>query len=107
MPDANRRAQIAAAVACGRLPPQLPKTAWGGMGSGLPCSLCGKSIDPDHVETEFEDQGEVYRMHLECMTAWEAVTLLGAAAPAPALQVLVADRYSPAGDFYPEPGSQR
>jgi len=77
MLDKYGRAQVVWAVSCGRLSARLPKTVSGRMGSGLPCSLCGKSIDADQVEAEYEDQGRSYRLHLQCMTAWEAVTMGG------------------------------
>lgn len=94
-------------MACGRLPARPPKKAWGGMGSGLPCSLCGRLIEPDHVETEFEDQRQSYRLHLPCMSAWEAVTTLGGPSSDLALQVLVDGGYSAAGDLLPETGPKR
>jgi hypothetical protein len=61
----------------GKLPRAKPVRTWGGLGSGLPCDLCGLPIQSN--EPEFELQLELLspadpvRFHRECHAIWESV----------------------------------
>jgi hypothetical protein len=50
--------------------PRGPVRVWGGRGTGQPCALCDKPIEPTQVEYELEvrTRGSVqsYRFHVEC-----------------------------------------
>jgi RNA polymerase sigma-70 factor (ECF subfamily) len=80
--DETRRRLVLEAIASGRVPALLPRKTWGGMGSGLPCSACRKPIHAEQLETEFDDQGQSYRLHIECQAVWETVMATGALPPA-------------------------
>lgn len=62
-------------IAAGALPRDKATHTWGGLGSGLPCSLCGELIS--RTETEMELQlgdgadAPVVRFHLRCHLIWE------------------------------------
>lgn len=58
----------------GKLPSVKASQVWGGIGSGMSCSLCGEPIRPDEPEFELEfreapSQGCV--LHADCHAAWE------------------------------------
>ena len=76
MPDERMRRRVLQAVSIGQLPTRLPSKTWGGFGSGGTCSLCGRSITADQLETEFDDGERTdrsYHLHLQCQAAWESV----------------------------------
>jgi len=59
-----------------QLPRTVPARVWGGMGSGLPCALCGQPINPDDCELHFEAKcngGEPRRFHFHvaCEALWK------------------------------------
>jgi hypothetical protein len=107
MPDDQRRRQVLEAVASGRLPSSIPKTMWGGMGTGCTCSVCLTPIDSEQVETEIQELGQTYHLHLQCMAVWEALVAHGnGSAPAPTLQPVADGGYSAAGEPVSETGRQ-
>jgi len=63
----------------GKLPSCAPERMWGGPGSGERCTLCGREIEPEDIEFEFERRErsevsgdcEAYRLHTRCFAAWE------------------------------------
>jgi hypothetical protein len=78
---------------------------WGGMGTGCTCSVCLTPIDSEQVETEIQELGQTYHLHLQCMAAWESLIGLGnGSAHTPMLQPAADGRYSPAGELLPETG---
>lgn len=59
----------------GRLPDHAPARAWGGIGSGQSCALCGENIPSSDVEYEV-DTGEgparrTLHFHFGCHAAWQ------------------------------------
>jgi hypothetical protein len=107
MPDERRRRQVLEAVAAGRLPSHIPRTMWGGLGTGCTCSVCLAPIDSEQVETEIQELGQTYHLHLQCMAAWEALVALGNGQSSdPTLQVVGDGGYSPAGELLPGTGPQ-
>jgi hypothetical protein len=76
MPDERVRRRVMEAVARGLLPPSIPKRSWGGFGSDNPCSVCGRTITTEEIETEFEDGARrLYHLHMQCFATWEALTV--------------------------------
>jgi hypothetical protein len=74
MSDERVRKRVLDAMARGELPPLLPRTTWGGFGTGTLCSGCGKTITTDQLETEFEDGARrQYHFHIQCFATWEAL----------------------------------
>jgi hypothetical protein len=57
----------------GRLPLLDPVTLWVGAGSGMPCSVCGKTIQPYQVEYEPDYDARLVRVrfHIGCHGLWE------------------------------------
>lgn len=74
--DEDLRALARERIASGALPSEKATHTWGGLGSGLPCSLCGELIS--RTETEMELQlgdganAPVVRFHLRCHLIWES-----------------------------------
>ena len=65
---AKRKIKIAA------LPLVVPQRAFGGKGSGLPCSLCEELISAHEYELEYgAEGGEVLRFHVRCQEIWQRV----------------------------------
>lgn len=61
-------------IANGQLPRQEPSRMLGGPGSGRPCSLCDKPIEPYQIEYEIEQQEETvrtFRFHTVCQSIWQ------------------------------------
>jgi len=61
-------------VATGRLPRTVPVSLWAGPGSGTAkCSLCAKTIEPEHIEYELPrgPDGTQARFHLRCHAIWQ------------------------------------
>jgi hypothetical protein len=61
-------------IAKGQLPRQEPARMLGGPGSGRPCSLCDKPIEPYQIEYEIEQQEETvrtFRFHTVCQSIWQ------------------------------------
>lgn len=60
-------------IAAGRLPSSAARRIWGGTGSGQPCDLCERVIDPADMELETEtpegDFGPVF--HVRCHALWQ------------------------------------
>ena len=57
----------------GRLPNSTPASIWAGLGSGLPCAVCGHAIAATQVEYEVSDPSSTgsFRFHLPCHTEWQ------------------------------------
>jgi DNA repair exonuclease SbcCD ATPase subunit len=56
------------------LPAEIPKAIWAGLGTGEPCSLCDRPVDPTEVEYEINAQGGIQstlRFHLRCHALWQ------------------------------------
>lgn len=68
------RARARERIRQGRLPLTKPARTWGGLGSGLPCDLCGAAILSS--EPEFELQldlaapSQSIRFHRQCHSIW-------------------------------------
>jgi hypothetical protein len=59
-------------IAIGRLPSGVPKSLNAGRGTGEPCSLCGRVIEPEQVEYEVTEWGGMmFRFHLRCHAIWQ------------------------------------
>jgi hypothetical protein len=61
-------------IASGRLPRTVPASLWAGPGSGTAkCSLCEKTIEPEHIEYELPGGpfGVQARFHLRCHAMWQ------------------------------------
>ena len=61
-------------VATGRLPRTVPASLLAGRGSGTAkCSLCAKTIDPEHIEYELPGgpNGSKAHFHLRCHAIWQ------------------------------------
>jgi hypothetical protein len=67
---------------------------WGGMGTGATCSVCLAAIDTDQVESEIQELGQTYHLHLQCMAVWESLI-----APGRILQPVADGSYSAAGEL--------
>jgi hypothetical protein len=108
MSDERRQKQVLDAVASGRLPAHIPKKSWGGSGSGRACSVCETPISADQLETEIDDNGQSYHLHIQCMAAWESLVSLGTgSSPNRALRRVADDGYSAAGEFHATTGNQQ
>lgn len=60
------------AINAGELPHDAMLRAWGGDGTGVPCALCGLTIEQGEVEIELGAEcGLSPRLHLACHTAWQ------------------------------------
>ena len=63
------------AILTGRIPARDCDRMQGGRGSGKPCAVCGKTLEPFDIEFALEfDSGEgagTYRVHAACCMAWE------------------------------------
>jgi hypothetical protein len=100
MSDERVRRRVLEAVARGLLPPSLPRRSWGGFGSGKPCSVCGRTITTEDLETEFEDGARrPYHLHLQCFATWEALTVSTSNAES-VLPLAVSDGYSAPGEQF-------
>lgn len=61
-------------IETGALPRAAPRSAFGGKGSGLPCSLCEQPIAASDYELEYAlGGGEIPRFHLRCQVIWQFV----------------------------------
>jgi hypothetical protein len=75
--EALRRAEARVAINAGRLPRRAPDRTFGGRGSGVPCTVCGRIIAQDECEYELEFAGDGapagrrFYLHLRCFAAWE------------------------------------
>jgi len=60
-------------LAGGQLPGEEPTRFWGGFGTGQPCSLCRKPIQPDEIEYEVRIEAVVQALqfHRVCLYAWQ------------------------------------
>jgi hypothetical protein len=48
------------------------RRTWAGQGTGQPCALCGRSIQPEEIEYEVElESGTVLHFHFRCQQLWE------------------------------------
>ncbi len=71
------------------------------------CAVCGRAIDSEQFETEIEDQGQSFHLHIQCMAAWESLIAHGnGSGPAPILQPVADVGYSSAGEQLSETGPQ-
>jgi hypothetical protein len=72
LPADQAAALIASKLADGRLPSTTADTILRGLGTGHPCTACGRQITTSEIETEciFRD-GQSIRMHMECFEAWD------------------------------------
>ncbi len=61
------------AIKDGQLPPGVAERVWGGLGSGLPCSLCGQPIHSSDIEIELDGVGTAaaVRFHSRCHHLWQ------------------------------------
>lgn len=60
-------------IAKGQLRREVSARPWGGYGTGRPCSLCDKPIQPDEIEYEIESievAAPTLRFHRVCHYAW-------------------------------------
>jgi|ERR1051325_4035532 len=77
MQDGDALHQMARmALTNGKLPGRPSDRMWAGMGSGVRCSVCETSIEPDEADWELEfarrDHGvDTYHVHISCFGAWE------------------------------------
>ena len=61
----------------GNLPDRRPQRLWGGLGTGVSCAVCGKTVGTEEVEIElqFTADGGIgaasYHVHAPCFAAWE------------------------------------
>jgi hypothetical protein len=58
----------------GQLPHEAPTRFWGGFGTGQPCSVCAKPIEPDEIEYEVKPSKaalQTLRFHRVCHYAWQ------------------------------------
>jgi hypothetical protein len=60
-------------IAAGRLPHTVPASVGAGSGSRGVCSLCGLTIEPDHIGYEFlsADGSVTFRFHMPCHAIWQ------------------------------------
>lgn len=71
------RARAREAMKTGKLPDYGPEGVWGGLGSGEPCVVCGKTVEREDVELELKFASDPdhtatnYHVHARCFTAWE------------------------------------
>ena|SRR6185295_9079644 len=108
MSDKHLQSQVLDAIASGRLPSKIPKRSWGGVGTGCMCSVCGTPINREQFETEIEDHGKSFHLHITCMAAWQSLIALGDdTGPDPSLQPVGDGRYSAAGEQPPETAPDR
>jgi hypothetical protein len=72
-PERELRRRAREEIQKGRLPESPTSSIWGGLGSGLPCAVCGDPIRSDQVEYEMADPGggESFRFHLPCHMVWQ------------------------------------
>jgi hypothetical protein len=58
-----------------QLPRTVPRSMWGGNGSGRPCALCDQSIRPEEMELEVEQpirgQARAFQFHVVCQSLWQ------------------------------------
>jgi hypothetical protein len=79
MPNEQQiRALARKVIRAGRLPRRDPDRTWGGVGMGMPCTVCGKPIPAEQIEYEldFSHDGAApgldrFHLHLRCFAAWE------------------------------------
>ena len=70
---ADAPAKIAAKVASGDLPLNMPRRLWAGTGTGQPCHGCGEVIGPSTTDYEFEAaDGRTIHLHVTCASLLEA-----------------------------------
>ncbi len=58
------------------LPAEVPRFVWAGPGTGEPCSLCARVVDPLDMEYEFkapvgDGTESTFRFHLRCHALWQ------------------------------------
>jgi len=84
----------------GQLPHTKPARTWGGVGSGLPCDLCGAAIlssEPEfELQLDLRAPSESLRFHRQCHSIWSEVREEYSPANANAW-CAVADRLPPFG----------
>ncbi len=60
----------------GLISPQRRLRTWAGRGTGAPCNLCGRAIQPHEVEYEIElaatSAVQNLRFHFNCYRAWDS-----------------------------------
>jgi hypothetical protein len=73
------------------LPQRPPDRTWGGPGTGVSCTICGRPVEPHQteLEVEFVRPGDIaraatYNFHTDCFAAWESVLEKLAPLPEPA-----------------------
>jgi hypothetical protein len=79
MPNEHEiRALARTVLRAGTMPRRDPDRTWGGLGIGMPCSVCAQPIPRDDVEYElqFSHGGprpglDRFHLHLRCFAAWE------------------------------------
>jgi hypothetical protein len=66
-------------IASGELPCPPAARTWGSRGSGAPCSLCARPIQPHEIEYEVAAlesreaaETRTVRFHLRCHAVWQA-----------------------------------
>ena len=68
-------AQVRQAMRDGRVPARPADQTWGGPGSGGPCVICDRRLEPHEVEYELEfargSGAGAYHVHVACCMAWE------------------------------------
>ena len=77
--EQSLRRRALAALHAQVLPRAQPARTWGGNGSGEPCGVCGRSIDPDQKGLELEfvassggGGASALHMHIPCFAAWKS-----------------------------------
>jgi hypothetical protein len=97
--DKELRAKARHLIAAGRLPRAKAVRTWGGLGSGLICTLCDEPIL--NTEPEFELQFDsapstpAIRFHRQCHSIWESTRHEPA---------LANERWTPVSNAMPPPG---
>jgi hypothetical protein len=74
--EVGLRARARELIRSGKVPSRLPSRRWGGRGTGDPCTLCGKPVEPSEVGFEIDfgadgDGGCSHDFHDHCLAAVE------------------------------------
>lgn len=70
--------QAREAIDAGRLPSRHPERAWGGPGTGVSCTLCGRPVRRDEIELELQFASGTdatgasnHHFHQRCFAVWD------------------------------------
>jgi hypothetical protein len=76
--DQMLRALARQAIAAGKVPRYAPESMWGGPGSAIECSICGKVVERQELEFELQFVREAgdpapqtCHLHIRCLEAWQ------------------------------------